>query len=114
MNKIKAGDTVVIIAGKDKFTKNKKNEKVPTTGKVIKVYPTENRVLVEGVNKVKKHMKASQSNKDGGIYEQEAPIHISNVMMLDPKDKVPTRVGFKFVENKKVRYAKKSGTILDK
>ena len=114
MNKIKAGDTVVVMVGKDKFTTNKKNEKVPTTGKVIKVYPKNQKVIVEGVNKVKKHLKASQANKDGGIFEKEAPIHVSNVMLLDPKKKVPTRVGFKEVDGKKVRYAKKSGEVLDK
>lgn len=114
MNKIKAGDTVVVIAGKDKYTVDKKGEKVQTTGKVLKVYPTENKVLVEGVNKVKKHMKASQANKDGGIFEQEAPIHVSNVMIQDPKTKKPARVGFKVVDGKKVRYTKKYNNILDK
>ena len=114
MNKIKAGDTVVVVAGKDKYTVNKKGEKVQTTGTVLKVYPSENKVLVEGVNKVKKHMKASQANQNGGIFEQEAPIHVSNVMIQDTKTKKPARVGFKEVDGKKVRYTKKYNNILDK
>lgn len=114
MNKIKAGDTVVITTGSDKFTKTKKGELKPTTGKVLKVYPKENKVVVEGVNIIKKHQKPTQANDKGGIIEKEAPIHISNVMLIDPKTNKPTRVGFKVVDGKKVRFAKKDGTILDK
>ncbi len=107
---IKTGDTVVVIAGKDKFTKDKKGNLVPTTGKVIKVYPSTNKVVVEGVNKVKKHQKPTQANQQGGIVEVEAPIDASNVMLLDPKTGKPTRVGIKLDEKgNKIRVAKKSG-----
>ena len=112
---IKAGDTVVVIAGKDKFTKDKKGQLIPTTGKVLKVFPSENKVLVEGVNKVKKHVKPTQMNQSGSIQEVEAPIDASNVMILDPKANVRTRVGYTTNEKGvKVRVTKKSGTILDK
>ncbi|PKK87194.1 MAG: 50S ribosomal protein L24 [Tenericutes bacterium HGW-Tenericutes-8] len=111
---IKAGDTVVVIAGKDKFTVDKKGKKTKTTGKVLKAFPGEDRLLVEGVNKVKKHQRPTQQNEKGQIVEVEAPIHASNVMVLDPKLSVPTRVGYKVVDGKKVRYAKKSGASLDK
>lgn len=107
---IKTGDTVVVITGKDKFTIDKKGNKIPTTGKVLKVYPKTDRVVVEGVNKVKKHQKPTQANENGSITEKEAPIHASNVMLLDPKTNKPTRVGIKIAEDgKKVRVAKKSG-----
>ena len=107
---IKTGDTVVVIAGKDKFTKDKKGNLVPTTGKVLKVYPKTNKVLVEGVNKVKKHQRPTQQNQQGGIIEKEAPIDASNVMLLDPKTNKPTRVGIKVDEKgNKIRVAKKSG-----
>ena len=72
------------------------------------------RVLVEGVNIVKKHSKPSQANPQGGIISQEAPIHVSNVMPIDPKSGKPTRVGYTMVDGKKVRVAKKSGEVLDK
>ena len=112
---IKAGDTVVVIAGKDKFTKDKKGQLIPTTGKVLKVFPSENKVLVEGVNKVKKHVKPTQMNQSGSIQEVEAPIDASNVMILDPKANVRTRIGYTTNEKGvKVRVTKKSGTILDK
>ena len=111
--KIKTGDTVVVIAGKDSKTVTKKGVE-STTGKVLKVYPETNKVVVEGVNKVKKHQKPTQQNTKGQIVEMEAPIDASNVMILDPKTKTPTRVGYKMENGKKVRYAKKSGTVLDK
>ena len=111
--KIKTGDTVVVIAGKDSKTVTKKGVE-STTGKVLKVYPETNKVVVEGVNKVKKHQKPTQQNTTGSIIEREAPIDASNVMILDPKTKTPTRVGYKMENGKKVRYAKKSGTVLDK
>jgi len=115
---IKVGDMVVVITGKDKYTKDKKGNLVPTTGKVLKVYPKTNRLVVEGVNKVKKHQKPTQMNQKGSIEEKEAPIHASNVMLLDPKKNVPTRIGHTTVTDKngkerKVRVAKKSGTVLD-
>lgn len=107
---IKTGDTVVVIAGKDKFTKDKKGNIVQTTGKVLKVYPSTNKVVVEGVNIVKKHEKPTQANQKGGIVEVEAPIDASNVMLLDPKTNKPTRVGIKIDENgNKIRVSKKSG-----
>ena len=107
---IKTGDTVVVIAGKDKFTKDKKGNIVPKTGKVLKVYPATNKVLVEGVNMIKKHQKPTQANQAGGIIEMEAPIDASNVMLLDPKTGKPTRVGIKVDEKgNKIRVAKKSG-----
>jgi large subunit ribosomal protein L24 len=102
---VKKDDTVMVITGKDKGKK----------GRVIAAYPTKNRVLVEGVNMVKKHAKPSQANPQGGILNQEAAIHVSNVMPIDPKSGEPTRVGYKSLDNgKKVRFAKKSGEALDK
>ncbi len=102
--RIKTGDTVVIVAGKDKGKK----------GKVIQAMPAESRVIVENVNMVTKHKKPSQKVQQGGIVHQEAPINVSNVMILDPKEKVATRIGYKVLENgKKVRVAKKSGEVLD-
>ena len=107
---IKTGDTVVVIAGKDRFTKDKKGNIVPTTGKVLAVFPKTNKVLVEGVNMIKKHQKPTQANQEGGIITKEAPIDASNVMLLDPKKNVPTRVGIKLDENgNKIRVSKKSG-----
>ena len=107
---IKTGDTVVVIAGKNRFSKDKKGNIVPTTGKVLAVFPKTNKVLVEGVNMVKKHQKPTQANQNGGILEVEAPIDASNVMLLDPKTNKPTRVGIKLDENgNKIRVSKKSG-----
>jgi large subunit ribosomal protein L24 len=102
--RIKKGDKVVVIAGKDKSK----------TGRVLVVYPKENRVLVEGVNIVKRHTKPNFKYPEGGIIEKEAPIHISNVAIVDPKTGEPTRVGYKFLEDgTKVRFAKKSGEVID-
>ena len=108
---VKAGDTVVVIAGANKYTTDKKGNLTPTTGKVLKVFPKTNKVLVEGVNKVKKHKKPTQANPDGGIVEEEAPIDASNVMLLNPKTNKGVRVGIKVVEDKdgktkKIRVAK--------
>ncbi|WP_081824385.1 MULTISPECIES: 50S ribosomal protein L24 [unclassified Paenibacillus] len=101
---VKKDDSVFVITGKDKGKK----------GRVIAAYPRENRVLVEGVNMIKKHAKPSQANPQGGIISQEAPIHVSNVMLVDPKSGQPTRVGYKVLDNgKKVRVAKKSGEVID-
>ncbi|MFK7697352.1 50S ribosomal protein L24 [Paenibacillus sp. HJGM_3] len=101
---VKKEDTVIVITGKDKGKK----------GRIIAAYPRQNRVLVEGVNMVKKHQKPTQQNPQGGILDQEAPIHVSNVMLLDPKSGKPTRIGYKVLENgKKVRVAKKSGEVID-
>ena len=101
MNLVK-GDTVIVIAGRDKGK----------TGVIQKVIPESNRVVVKNVNLRKKHKKPTQQNPDGGIVEIYAPIDASNVMLLDPKTKKPTRIGHKIVKGKKVRYAKKSGTTL--
>jgi large subunit ribosomal protein L24 len=102
---VKKDDTVIVITGKDKGKK----------GRIIAAYPRENRVLVEGVNMVKKHSKPTQANPQGGILDQEAPIHVSNVMLIDPKSGKPTRIGYKVLENgEKVRVAKKSGEVIDK
>ncbi|MFE8703840.1 50S ribosomal protein L24 [Cytobacillus sp. FJAT-54145] len=101
---VKKGDKVMVISGKDKGK----------TGVILTAFPKQNRVLVEGVNVVKKHSKPSQLNPQGGIISQEAPIHVSNVMPIDPKSGEPTRVGYKMVDDKKVRVAKKSGEVLDK
>lgn len=83
-------------------------------GVILTAMPKKDRVIVEGVNMIKKHTKPSQLNPQGGIVEKEAPIHVSNVMLIDPKTGTPTRVGFTVVDGKKVRIAKKSGEALDK
>lgn len=115
---IKQGDTVAIIAGKDQFITDKKGVKTRRSGVVLKVLPTENRVIVEGVNVIKKHQRPTQGNDKGGIFEQPAPIHISNVALIDPESNLPTRVRLETVEEKgktrKVRVATKSGARLDK
>ena len=103
MMHVKKGDKVRVISGKDKGK----------TGVILAAYPKESRVLVEGVNIVKKHAKPSQVNPQGGIISFEAPIHVSNVMPIDPKSGNPTRVGYTAVDGKKVRVAK-SGEVLDK
>lgn len=100
--KVKKGDTVVVISGKDKGAK----------GKVIKAYPAEQRVLVEGVNRIKKHTRITQTQRgaqSGGIVTQEASIHVSNVMVVDSDGK-PTRVGYRIGEDgKKVRVSRRNG-----
>ncbi|HSZ64867.1 MAG TPA: 50S ribosomal protein L24 [Xanthobacteraceae bacterium] len=104
--KIKKGDTVVVIAGRDKGR----------SGEVLETRRDEHRVLVRGVNVVKRHQRQS-ATQEGGIISKEAPIHLSNVALTDPKDGKPTRVGFKIVgkgeERKKVRVAKRSGVEID-
>jgi large subunit ribosomal protein L24 len=99
---VKTGDKVRIIAGKDKGKE----------GVVTKTVASKNRVVVEGVNIAKKHQKPSNQYPQGGVIEVEAPIHASNVQLLDPKTNEPTRVGYKVVDGKKVRFAKKSGETL--
>ena len=100
---IKKGDTVYVNAGDDKGK----------TGKVIRVIVDKNRAVVEGVNMIKKSTKPSAAHPQGGIIEQEAPIHISNLNPVDPKTGKPTRIGRRKGENGKlVRYAKKSGEVL--
>jgi len=100
--RIKTGDTVKVITGDNKGT----------IAKVVKVMPKENKVLVEGVNMVKKHLKPSQVNPDGGIISKEMPVNASNVMVYDAKAKKPSRVGIKVEKGKKVRYFKKSGSVI--
>ena len=99
---LKKGDNVIVIAGRDKGK----------TGTIQKVIPESNRVVVEGVNLRKKCKKTTQANPDGGIVEIYAPIDASNVALVDPKTKKPTKIGHKIVNGKKVRVAKKSGTVL--
>ena len=99
---LKKGDKVIVIAGRDKGK----------SGVIQKVIPELNRVVVEGINVRKKHQKPTQANPEGTIVEIYAPIDASNVMLEDPKTKKPTRIGHKIVKGKKVRVAKKSGTVL--
>jgi large subunit ribosomal protein L24 len=101
---VKKGDKVKVISGKDKGK----------VGTILEAYPKESRVLVEGINFIKKHTKPSQANPQGGILNREASIHVSNVMPLDPKTGEPTRVGYKELNGKKVRFGKKSGIEFDK
>ena len=102
--KYKKGDTVIVMTGRDKGKK----------GEILRVLPVAQRVYVQGVNIVKRHTRATQT-QTGGIVEKEAPIHMSNLAHIDPKTDEPTRVGFKFMAGKtKVRYAKRSGEIIDR
>ncbi|HAA7924741.1 TPA_asm: 50S ribosomal protein L24 [Listeria monocytogenes] len=94
---VKKGDKVKVITGKDKGK----------SGKVLAAFPKKDRVLIEGINMVKKHTKPSNINPQGGILNVEAPIHVSNVMLIDPKTGEPTRVGYEVKGDKKVRVAKK-------
>lgn len=100
---VKKGDTVVVIAGKDKGKK----------GKVLQVLPKKNRVIVEGVNMVIKHQKPNPQLQQGGRIEQEAAIHASNVMLWDKKANQGVRVGYKLENGKKVRVSKKTGEVID-
>ncbi|QIE59217.1 50S ribosomal protein L24 [Rasiella rasia] len=100
--KIKSGDTVVVTAGDHKGSE----------GKVLRVDAEKNKAIVEGVNTVKKHEKPSAANPQGGITEKEAPIHVSNLSLVDPKSGDATRVGYRMEDGKKVRFAKKSNQVL--
>ena len=102
MQKIKKGDNVVILAGKDKGR----------TGEVLQVLPKEDRAVVKGINLVKRHQRQTQT-QEAGIITKEASIHLSNIAIADPKDGKPTRVGFKVEGDKKVRVAKRSGVSID-
>lgn len=103
MQKIRKGDKVVVLTGKDKGQ----------NGEVIKVSPKENTALVRGVNMVKRHQRQTQT-QEAGIISKEAPIHLSNIAIADPKDGKPTRVGFRVeADGKKVRVAKRSGDLID-
>jgi large subunit ribosomal protein L24 len=102
--KIRKGDKVVVVTGRDKGK----------SGEVLRVLREEDRVLVQGVNMIKRHTRPG-AGQPGGIVEKEAAIHISNVAHLDPKSNRPTRVGYKLLEDgRKVRFAKRSGEVLDK
>ena len=104
--KIKKGDKVVVLTGRDKGR----------TGEVVEVRPADDRALVRGVNMIKRHQRQS-AQQEGGIISKESTIHLSNLALADPKDGKPTRVGFKFVgegnDRRKVRVAKRSGVEID-
>lgn len=106
--KIRKNDTVIVISGNSKGK----------TGKVLKVFPSENRVIIEGVNLRKRHTKANQKNPQGGILEKEGPINVSNVMLLDPKTNEPTKIGAKIIiddktgKKKSARLSKVSGEMI--
>ena len=99
---LKVGDKVVVISGKSKGTE----------GKINKTLKKENKVIVEGANMVTKHVKPNANNENGGIIKVEAPIHVSNVALVDPKTKKATKVKYDVKDGKKVRVAKKSSTVL--
>jgi large subunit ribosomal protein L24 len=101
--RIKKGDRVVVITGRDKGRK----------GEILRMYPKDDRALVSGVNMVKRHQKQS-ARAQGGIINKEAPVHLSNLAHVDPKTGGPTRIGFKVLKDgRKVRFAKKSGEVID-
>ena len=101
--KIKKGDHVVVLTGKDKGKH----------GEVLKMMPVENRAIVKGIAMIRRHQRQS-ANQDGGIISKEAAIHISNLAIEDPKDGTPTRVGYKFLKDgRKVRFARRSGEVID-
>jgi large subunit ribosomal protein L24 len=101
--KIKKGDKVIVIAGKDKGK----------SGEVLRVVRETNRAVVQGVNLIKRHTRQSPG-QPGGIIEKEAAIHVSNIAHVDPRSQLPTRIGFKILEDgRKVRYAKRSGEVID-
>ena len=102
MQKIRKGDSVVVLAGKDKGR----------SGEVLQVMPKENRAVVRGINVVKRHQRQTQT-QEAGIVDKEASIHLSNLALADPKDGKATRVGFKIDGDKKVRVAKRSGETID-
>jgi len=102
---VRKGDTVVVVAGKERGKR----------GRVLRVIPDKNRVVVERINMIKKHQRPTQKLRQGGIIEREAPMHLSNVMLLDPRNDKPTRVGVRLLaDGKKTRIARKSGEIIDK
>jgi large subunit ribosomal protein L24 len=102
--KIKKDDEVIVLAGRDKGKR----------GKVLRAYPADNRVLVDGVNVVKRHTRPSQADPQGGVKEKGLPIHVSNVALIDPKSGKPTRVGYRILDDgRKVRIARRSGEVID-
>ena len=101
--KVKKGDEVIVLTGKSKGQK----------GTITQAMPTQNKVIVSGVNVATRHRKPSQANPQGGIVKQEMPIHVSNVALLDPESGAATKVGYKVGGDKKVRIARKSGEVID-
>jgi large subunit ribosomal protein L24 len=107
--RIKTGDQVIVVGGKDRGKK----------GKVLRVEPAKNRLYVEGLNIIKRHQRpqqvagAQRAEQVGGVIEKEGPIHVSNVMLTDPKDGKPTRIGVEIEDGKRYRVAKRSGTRID-
>jgi len=101
---VKKNDIVVVLSGEDKGK----------AGKVLVTLPGKGRVVVEGVNLMRKALRKSQDNPKGGVVEKENPIHASNVALVDPKESKPTRVGFKVIDGRKVRFARRSGEIIDR
>ena len=100
---VKTGDKVRVIAGKDKGKE----------GTIKELFVKDNRVIVVGINMIKKHQKPSNAYPQGGMLDKEAPINASNVMLIDPSNNEPTRVGYSVVDGKKVRVSKKSGQAID-
>lgn len=107
MTRLRKNDKVKVISGNNKGKE----------GKILKIYPAKDRVIVEGVNIIKRHTRPNQKNPQGGITQKEAPIHVSNVMLIDPKAGEPTRLGVRVIEEesgkkKRMRYGVKSGEII--
>jgi len=107
LTRLRKNDRVKVISGNNKGKE----------GKILKIYPAKDRVIVEGVNIIKRHTRPNQKNPQGGISQREAPIHVSNVMLVDPKAGEPTRLGVKVIEEeggkkKRMRYGVKSGEII--
>jgi large subunit ribosomal protein L24 len=102
---VRRGDTVIVVAGKERGKR----------GRVLRVIPEKSRVIVERINMIKKHQRPTQKVRQGGIIEREGPIHLSNVMLVDPTSSKPTRIGRRALsDGRKVRVARKSGEIIDK
>lgn len=101
--RIRKNDSVMVIAGKERGK----------IGKVLRVLPARDRALVERLNMVKRHVKPRGPQSSGGILEKEAPLHLSNLMLVDPQDGRPTRVGFKIVDGRKMRVSRRTGNVLD-
>jgi large subunit ribosomal protein L24 len=101
--KVRKDDEVAVLTGREKGK----------TGKIVKVFSDDETVLVQGLNMVKRHTRPTQG-RPGGIVEKEAPIHVSNVALIDPKDRKPTKVGYKTVDGRKLRFARRSGEMIDR
>ena len=111
--KFRKGDRVMVIAGEQRPRRGQDGKKKPVIGEILRVYPDDDRVLVSGVNMVKRHTKQS-ARSQGGIINKEAPINVANIAHVDPKTGEATRIGFKTLQDgRKVRFAKKSGEQID-